>query len=184
MTTTVTDLFFRTGEATVFAADGQFTDAMPEVLIGSVRGPAGAAFASMMGQTAGHTRMFAVRDCNQMVRPATMMVSKVTMKSSDYVNLFGSIVQAATADAVLDCVIDGVLPRAGVDDLCILIMIWLDPRCATDPNLDRRDLYRTNYEATKEAIARAVRGEPSIETLIANRKSVRHCMVDASVFPD
>ena len=106
---------FRTGEATVFAAEGQFTDAMPEVLVGSVDGPAGQAFASMMGQTAGHTRMFAVRDCNQMVRPATMMVSKVTMKSSAYVTLFGSVVQAATADAVLDCVIEGVLPRGDVE---------------------------------------------------------------------
>jgi 5,6,7,8-tetrahydromethanopterin hydro-lyase len=174
----MTDFFFRTGEATVFAAEGQFTDAMPEVLIGSVRGPAGQAFANMMGQTAGHTRMFAVRDCNQMVRPATMMVSKVTMKSSAYVNLFGSVVQSATADAVLDCVIEGVLPRAQVDELCILIMVWLDPRCATDDNLDQRDLYRTNYEATKLAIANAVRGEPTIETLIANRDSVRHCMVE------
>src|SRR5579862_7958748 len=127
----MTDFFFRTGEATVFAAEGQFTDAMPEVLIGSVRGPAGQAFANMMGQTAGHTRMFAVRDCNQMVRPATMMVSKVTMKSSAYVNLFGSVVQSATADAVLDCVIEGVLPRGQVDELCILVMVWIDPRCAT-----------------------------------------------------
>jgi 5,6,7,8-tetrahydromethanopterin hydro-lyase len=37
----MTDFYFRTGEATVFAADGQFTDAMPELVIGSVRGPAG-----------------------------------------------------------------------------------------------------------------------------------------------
>jgi len=37
--------------------------------------------------------------------------------------------------------------------LCMIIMIWLDPRCATDANLDKRDLYRTNYEATKLAIS-------------------------------
>jgi 5,6,7,8-tetrahydromethanopterin hydro-lyase len=174
---------FRTGEATVFAAEGQFTDAMPEVLVGSVDGPAGQAFASMMGQTVGHTRMFAVRDCNQMVRPATMMVSKVTMKSSAYVNLFGSVVQAATADAVLDCVIEGVLPRGDVDAMCILAMVWLDPRCATDKDLNRADLYRTNYEATKVAIGRAMRGEPTIETLIANRHSISHCMLEAGDLP-
>jgi formaldehyde-activating enzyme len=174
----MTDIFFRTGEATVFAAEGQYTDAMPEILIGSVRGPAGQAFANMMGQTAGHTRMFAVRDCNQMVRPATMMVSKVTMKSSAYVDLFGGIVQAATADAVLDSVIDGVLPRDQLDDLCILAMIWIDPRCVTEPNLDKKDLYRTNYEATKLAIARAMRNEPTIDELIANRHTIRHFMLD------
>ena len=31
----MTDIWFRTGEATVLAAEGQATDAMPEVLIGS-----------------------------------------------------------------------------------------------------------------------------------------------------
>ena len=49
------------------------------------------------------------------------------------------------------------LPRADVDALCILVMVWLDPRCVGDANLDRADLYRTNYEATKLAIGRAMR---------------------------
>ena len=171
-------IFFRAGEATVFAREGQFTDAMPEVLIGSVDGPVGQAFATMMGQTAGHTRMFAIRACNQLVRPVTMMVPKVTIKSSAYVNLFGGVVQSATADAVLDCVIEGVLPKAEVDRICILVMVWIDPQCATDPNLDQKDLYRTNYEATKLAIGRAMRGEPTIEELIANRHRIKHDMYD------
>ena len=171
-------IHFRAGEATVFAREGQFTDAMPEVLIGAVDGPVGQAFANMMGQTAGHTRMFAIRACNQLVRPVTMMVPKVTIKSSAYVNLFGGVVQSATADAVLDCVIEGVLPKAEVDRICILIMVWIDPQCATDPNLDQKDLYRTNYEATKLAIARAMRGEPGIEELIANRHKIKHDMYD------
>jgi formaldehyde-activating enzyme len=171
-------IYFRAGEATVFAGEGQFTDAMPEVLIGAVDGPVGQAFANMMGQTAGHTRMFAIRACNQLVRPVTMMVPKVTIRSSAYVNLFGGVVQSATADAVLDCVIDGVLPKGDVDGICILIMVWIDPQCATDPNLDQKDLYRTNYEATKIAIGRAMRGEPTVEELIANRHRIKHDMYD------
>jgi 5,6,7,8-tetrahydromethanopterin hydro-lyase len=171
-------IFFRAGEATVFAAEGQFTDAMPEVLIGAVDGPVGQAFANMMGQTAGHTRMFAIRACNQLVRPVTMMVPKVTIRSSAYVNLFGGVVQSATADAVLDCVIDGLLPKEEVDRICILVMVWIDPQCATDPNLDQKDLYRTNYEATSLAIGRAMRGEPSVEELIANRHRIKHDMYD------
>jgi formaldehyde-activating enzyme involved in methanogenesis len=47
---TMTDIWLRTGEATVLAAEGQATDAMPEVVIGSIRGPVGQAFAGMMGQ--------------------------------------------------------------------------------------------------------------------------------------
>ena len=171
-------IIFRTGEATVEAKAGQFTDAMPEILIGDVSGPVGQAFASMMGQSAGHTRMFAIRDCNQMVKPATMMVPKVTIKDGSTINLLGGVVQSATADAVLDCVIDGLLPRDQVNDLCIIALIWLDPRAVKDPNLDQKDLYRTNYAATKLAIKRAMNNEPSIDELIANRHKVKHYMFD------
>lgn len=145
-------IVMRTGEATVFASAGQFTDAMPEIVIGQ-DGPVGAAFANLMGQTAGHTRMFAVRDCNQMARPAT-------------------------ADAVVHCVADGIIPRDQVNELCIIDLVWLDPQAVTDPDLDQKDLYRTNYEATRLAISRAMNNEPSIDELIANRHKIRHCMYD------
>lgn len=170
----MTDILFRAGECTVFASEGQYTDAMPEILIGSINGPVGQAFANMMGQSAGHTRMFAVRDCNQMVRPTTMMISKVTIKTMEYANLFGGIVQAATADAVLDCVIDGIIPRMHANDLAILDMIWLDERCATHAELDRDELYKNNYDATKIAISRAMETKPTIDELIANRHKIKH----------
>lgn len=177
----MTDIIFRTGEATVLAADGQATDAMPEVLIGAVDGPVGHGFAAMLGQAVGHPRMYVVRDLNQMVRPATMMTTKVSIQSEAYVELLGGVVQGATGDAIIDCVIEGVLPKDGLDRLCMIITIWLDPRCAEDPNLDKADLYRTNYEATKLAIRRAMAGEPTIDELIANRKTVKHYTLDGVV---
>lgn len=177
----MTDIWFRTGEATVLAAEGQATDAMPEVLIGSVRGPVGQAFASMMGQVEGHTRMFVVRDLNQQVRPATMMTTKATIRSGEYVELLGGVVQAAMGDAIIDCVSEGILPKDDVDELCMIIMVWLDPRCADDPDLDKADLYRTNYEATKLAISRAMTGKPTIDELIANRKTIKHYALDGVV---
>jgi 5,6,7,8-tetrahydromethanopterin hydro-lyase len=119
---------FHAGEATVLARDGQFTDAMPEILIGRTDGPVGQAFANLMAQSKGHTAMFAIRACNQLVRPATM----------------------------------------------------LDPRCAKDLNLDKRDMYRTNHEATQLAIRRALSNEPSVDELIANRHRIRHDMDDWS----
>lgn len=112
------DYLFHAGEATVFAAEGQFTDAMPEVLIGRTSGPVGQAFANMMAQTKGHTAMFAIRACNQLVRPATIMVPKVTLKDSANIELFGGVVQSATADAVVDLVSEGVIPRDLVNELC------------------------------------------------------------------
>ncbi len=169
-------IVFKAGEATVLAKEGQATDAMPEILIGAVDGPVGAAFANLMAQSRGHTAMFAIRACNQMVRPATMIVPKVTLKDFGNIDLFGGVVQAATADAVLDCVIEGIIPRERVNELCIISLVWIDPRCAKDPDLDKADMYRTNYEATKLAIKRALNDEPKIEELIANRHTIRHDM--------
>ncbi|MFC7054283.1 formaldehyde-activating enzyme [Hansschlegelia quercus] len=177
----MTDIIFRTGEATVLAAEGQATDAMPEIVIGAVNGPVGTAFASMLGQSVGHTRMFVVRDLNQAVKPAAIMTSKVTIPSAEYVDLLGGVVQGAIGDAILDSVIDGVIPKDIVDDICIILTVWLDLRCAEDPNLDKADLYRTNYEATKLAIKRAMNNEPGIDELIANRKSVKHYALDGVV---
>ncbi len=171
---------FHAGEATVLAADGQFTDAMPEILIGRTDGPVGAAFANLMAQSKGHTAMFAIRACNQLVRPATMVVPKVTLKDSANIDLFGGVVQSATADAVVDCLIDGTIPKDMANELCIISLVWIDPRCARHAELDKKDMYRTNYEATKLAIQRALANEPSVDELIANRRKIKHDMDDWS----
>jgi formaldehyde-activating enzyme len=176
----MSNYLFHAGEATVLAADGQFTDAMPEILIGLTSGPVGQAFANMMAQTKGHTAMFAIRACNQLVRPATIMVPKVTLKDSANIELFGGVVQSATADAVVDLLIEGVIPRNEANHLCIISLVWIDPRCATHAELDKKDMYRTNYEATKLAIRRALADEPTVDELIANRHRIRHDMDDWS----
>lgn len=176
-------IIFKAGEATVFSEGKDVTAAMPEVLIGAVDGPVGHAFANMMAQSKGHTAMFAVRDINQLVRPATIMVPKVTLKDSINIELFGGLVQSATADAVLDCVIAGLIPRDQVNELCIIALVWIDPGCAAlakEGTLDKADMYKNNYEATMLAIKRALNDEPSIDELIANRHTIKHCMWEAS----
>jgi 5,6,7,8-tetrahydromethanopterin hydro-lyase len=177
----MSEIWFAAGEATVLAKEGQVTDAMPEILIGSVRGPVGHAFASMMGQAVGHTRMFVIRDLNQMVRPPAIMTSKVTIPNAAYVDLLGGVVQAALGDAIVDSISEGILPKKKLDELCMIITVWLDPRCPEDPNLDKKDLYRTNYEALKIAIGRALNGEPSPSELIANRKTIKHYALDGVI---
>jgi 5,6,7,8-tetrahydromethanopterin hydro-lyase len=170
----VSDMTFLAGEATVLAGGSQATDAMPEILIGRTDGPVGIAFASMMGQAVGHTRMFVIRNLNQMVRPPAVMTTKVTIPNAQYVELLGGVVQGAIGDAIVDSISDGVIPKKQVDDLCMIITVWLDPKMADEPNVDKKDLYRTNYEATKLAIARAMKGEPTVKELLANRKTIKH----------
>jgi len=72
-------IILRTGEALV-AGGPTGTAAEPEVVIGALDGPVGTAMATLMGsQVKGHTRVFALLNTDVQVRPATLMVSKVTV---------------------------------------------------------------------------------------------------------
>lgn len=173
-------IIFKAGEATVFSEGKDVTAAMPEIVIGSVDGPVGTAFATMMAQSKGHTAMFAVRDINQMVRPVTMMVPKVTLKDAANIELFGGVVQAGVADGIVDAVIEGIIPKDQAHELCIIALLWIDPNAAKQERLDKADMYKNNYDAIKLALKRALNDEPSIDELIKNRHTIKHCMWEES----
>ena len=60
------------------------------------------AIANLIGdQVKGHTRVFAILNSDVQVRPATLMVSKVTVKSTRYTNILMGTVQAGIAHGVL-----------------------------------------------------------------------------------
>ena len=82
-----------------------------DLMIGSKNGPVGTAFANALAnQSEGHTNLLAVLAPNVAVKPATVMVTKVTIKGmKQAVQMFGPA-QAAVAKAVADSVADGVIP--------------------------------------------------------------------------
>ena len=83
-------IVLRVGEALV-AGGPAGTAAEPEVVIGELDGPFGTAFATLMGdQVKGHTKVLAILNTDVMVRPATLMVSKVTVNNNRYRNARGS----------------------------------------------------------------------------------------------
>src|SRR3954466_16304395 len=90
-------IVMRTGEALV-EAEPAWSAAEPEVVIGELDGPVGYAISNLIGnQAKGHTKVFAILNSNVMVRPTTLMVSKVTVNSSKYTNILMGTVQAAIA---------------------------------------------------------------------------------------
>jgi len=77
----VASIVMRTGEALVESSEA-WSAAEPEVIIGELDGPVGFAIANMIGnQATGHSEIFAILNCDVQVRPATVMVSKVTVYS-------------------------------------------------------------------------------------------------------
>ncbi len=166
-------IVLRTGEALVEDTPA-WSAAEPEVVIGELDGPVGFAIANLIGnQVKGHTKVFAILNSDFMVKPATVMVSKVTVNSSKYTNILMGTVQAAIAHGVLDAVRHGHIPKSKAEELGIIVSVWLDPSIV-DEKYDPEVLFRTNREATTKAIAKAMTGEPNIDWLLENQEKVPH----------
>src|ERR687887_2581944 len=92
-----------------------------DLLIGSKDGPVGTAFANALAnQSAGHSSLLAVVTPNLICKPATVMITKVTIKGAKQaVQMFGPA-QSAVARAVVDSVADGVISKKQADDfVCV-----------------------------------------------------------------
>lgn len=174
-------IVMRTGEALVEGAE-DYLCAEPEVVIGELDGPVGHALANLIGdQVKGHSRVFAILGSDVQVKPATVMVSKVTVKSGKYTNILMGTVQAAIAHGVLDAVRAGDIPRDRVDDLGIIYSVWLDPSVVDRDDLDHKALFDVHREATSKVIRKAMRREPTIDWLLENQEQVTHYFHDLGV---
>jgi len=141
-----------------------------DLLIGSKDGPVGVAFANALAtQSAGHTNLLAVLEPNVAIKPATVMITKVTIKGmKQAVQMFGPA-QFAVAKAVADSVGAGVIPKDQAENLVIVCGVFIHPAAEDD-----KKIYQYNYEATKLAIANAMQGKPSADEMIAKKDSASH----------
>src|SRR5687768_17179186 len=120
-------IVLRTGEALV-EGDKDYLCAEPEIVIGELDGPVGTALATLVGdQVQGHIRVFAILNSDIQLRPATLMVSKVTVANSRYTSILMGSVQAGIANGVLDAVRQKIIPKKNGNDLGIIYSVWLDP---------------------------------------------------------
>ena len=167
-------IVMRTGEALV-AGGPPGTAAEPEVVIGELDGPVGTAIATLTGdQVKGHSRVFAILNTDVQVRPVTLMVSKVTVKNNRYTNILMGTVQGAIANGVLDAVRSGDLPKDKVNDMGIIVSVWLNPSVATDDNLDHKILFDIHRKAMAQAIHKAMNHQPDIDWLLEHQDEITH----------
>jgi 5,6,7,8-tetrahydromethanopterin hydro-lyase len=141
-----------------------------DLLIGDKTGPVGVAFANALAnQSAGHSCLLAVVAPNLICKPATVMITKVTIKGAKQaVQMFGPA-QAAVARAVADSVAAGVIPANKADDYVIVCGVFIHWDAADDTKI-----YQYNYDATKMAIKSAMTGSPKVEEITAKKDSVKH----------
>src|SRR6516164_3327710 len=139
-----------------------------------IMGPRGSAAESAFAHALtnnkdGFTSLLAVIGPNLLCKPATVLFNKVTIKGAKQaVQMFGPA-QHAVAMAVADSVAEGVIPESEADDLFICVGVFIHWEASDD-----KKIQDYNYRATKEAIARAVAGEPSAAEVVAKRDQVKH----------
>ena len=168
------DFTMKVGES-LLAGGPPGTAAEPEVIVGDLNGPFGTAFATLLGnQIKGHTKVLALMNTDIMVKPATIMVSKVTVKDDKYTNILMGTVQGAISNGVLDAVREGIIPKEKANDFGIIVAVWLNPSVSKDENLDHKVLFDIHRKATTLAIQKAMENEPSIDWLLENQESIVH----------
>jgi len=141
-----------------------------DLLIGPRGSAAESAFAnSLTNNKDGFTSLLAVVAPNLMCKPATVMFNKVTIKGAKQaVQMFGPA-QHAVAKAIADSVAEGVIPQDEAENLFICVGVFIHWEAADD-----KKIQDYNYRATKEALARAVAGEPKVAEVVAKRDQVKH----------
>jgi 5,6,7,8-tetrahydromethanopterin hydro-lyase len=141
-----------------------------DLLIGSKDGPVGQAFANALArQSEGHSNLLAVLTPNLAVKPATVLITKVTIKGmKQAVQMFGPA-QAAVAKAVADQVEAGIIPKNKAEELVIVCGVFIHPAATDD-----KKIYQYNYDATKMAIANAMGNKPSADEMIAGKEKAVH----------
>jgi len=141
-----------------------------DLLIGDKAGPVGTAFANALAnQSHGHSNLLAIVAPNLLCKPATILITKVTIKGlGQAAQMFGPA-QAAVGRAVADSVAAGVIPKDQADNLVMVCGVFIHPEAK-----DNNKIYQYNYDATKMAIKNAMKNEPKIEEILAKKDTVKH----------
>ena len=69
----------------------------------------------------------------------------------------------------MDSVTSGVIPRDKADDYCILVGVFIHWQAKDD-----KKIFKFNYQATKESIERALKGQPKLDAVISGAKTATH----------
>ena len=141
-----------------------------DLIIGPRGSAAETAFATALTNNKdGFSTLLAVVAPNLLVKPATILFNKVTIKGAKQaVQMFGPA-QRAVALAVADSVEDGTIPADEADDLFISVGVFIHWQAEDDALIEK-----FNYQATREALQRAVAGTPTAAEVVAAKSAAKH----------
>ena len=123
---------------------------------------AAAATAVLASPRPGHLPILAcLQGAGTPVRPATIIVNKVTLNDEQLQRITWGAAQLGIAQGVLDAVAEGLLDATEAADVLILVAVWVDPEAQ-----DETAVRMANRTATRDAVAAALQ-PPQVEAVRA-----------------
>jgi 5,6,7,8-tetrahydromethanopterin hydro-lyase len=129
---------------------------------------AAAAAAVMASPRPGHLPILAcLKGAGTPVRPATIVVNKVTIEGERQERLAWGAAQLGIAQGVLDAVAEDLLDAEEAADVLVLVAVWIDPEAH-----DETAVRKANREATRAAVADALEppGADAVRALADQRE--------------
>jgi 4-hydroxy-tetrahydrodipicolinate synthase len=164
---TILDFNLRIGEALTGSGNEA---AHIDLLVGKRDGPMGAAYVKAKStMTPGHEPLIAILEPNLAVKPDTLILPTVTIRSMRQASMIYGPAQTAIAKAVADTVADGIIPKEAADDLLIITNVFVHPAA-----IDRQRVYINNYKAMRHALRKALEKRPNVEEILENRNRAKH----------
>lgn len=158
----MTDFKTQFGEA--FAGDG-LNAAHINTVLGARGGPVETAWTSALARPSpGHVPFVAVLRPGLPLKPFTLFVNKATIAGDAHAALTWGAAQAGVAKGVTDALAAGVIDRDAVDDLLLIVAVWVNP-AAADPEA----VFAGNAQATLEALRAGKEGRPTVDELMSER---------------
>jgi len=103
--------------------------------------------------TPGHEAVSAIVEPNLMVKPITLVMPAVEVRSLRQASIVFGPIQLAIGKAVLDAVENNLIPRKAVETYVLITRVTVNPEAS-----DRRILYINAYQATSDAIKQVFGG--------------------------
>jgi len=137
--------------------------ARSEALVGPRGSAAETAFCTTLtNKKVGDNALLPLIRPNLMTKPATVMFNKVDIKNGDQAGKMFGRAQQGIGKAVIDSVKSGIIPKDEAADILIFVGVFIHWEAKDDARI--RDW---NYQTTKIAIERAVKGAPSIDDVVS-----------------
>lgn len=174
MSTPLEDIDGRIGEA--WSGDVPNGSHINVVIARRGSATAAAATAGFAVPGPGHAPVLCCLGAGYAVRPPTIVLNKATAVQPAHQLITWGAAQLGIGAGVMDTVADGLIPRDLIDELVLLVAVWVDPQAD-----DKGAVRAANRDATRRALSDALAGDRDqrIDELIALRDSATNAFYDA-----